>query len=166
MRSRRYALILSALLFVTALAVLPAAAVPPAGAACGALPWLGEATAPVSPADLGQPSFLWKTSCTTSAQCASGQSCDCGQCHETCSVGFRWNCTCQVCYHKCLKGYVFDESICDCAKIRIRIEQETIHLRAVDHPYFDPVELTTTAARSLAAVLLEMADQLDEVVEH
>jgi len=46
--------------------------------------------------------------------------------------------------------------------VRVRIEQETIHLLAMDAPYSDPVELTTTAARSLAAVLLEMADQCDE----
>jgi len=45
--------------------------------------------------------------------------------------------------------------------VRVRIEQETIHLLAVDHPYSDPVELTGSAARSLAAVLLEMADQCD-----
>ena len=46
--------------------------------------------------------------------------------------------------------------------VKVRIEQEAIHLLAVDRPYFDPVELTATAARSLAAVLLEMADQCDE----
>ncbi len=117
MPSRRSALILAALLVVTALAVLPAAAAPPAGAACGALPWLGEAASSVSPAGLGQPPFVLKTSCTTSAQCPSGQSCYCGQCQATCPTSWRYDCFCQVCFAHCPQGYFFDESICNCAVI-------------------------------------------------
>lgn len=116
MRSRRYALILAALLFVTALSVLPASAAGPAGVSCAALPWLGEVASAVSPIDSGQPPFALKTSCTTSAQCPSGQSCNCGLCHTTCFTGFRWNCICQVCY-KCPAGQFFDDSICACAPI-------------------------------------------------
>ncbi len=116
MRSRRYALILGALLFVTALSVLPASAAAPAGASCGALPWLGEAASSMSPVAPGQPPFVVKTSCTTSTQCPSGQSCSCGQCHDSCATGFRWDCACQTCY-KCPARYFFDESLCACAQV-------------------------------------------------
>ena len=45
--------------------------------------------------------------------------------------------------------------------IRIWIEQEAIHLKAIDS-YGDPVELTGASAKQLAARLMEMADRLDD----
>ncbi len=44
--------------------------------------------------------------------------------------------------------------------VRVWIEQEAIHIIAVDRR--DPVELTEVMARELAAALLEMAAQLDD----
>jgi hypothetical protein len=46
--------------------------------------------------------------------------------------------------------------------VRVWIEQETIHLASFDRPHYDPVELTAKMARTLAAKLKELADQLDE----
>jgi hypothetical protein len=46
--------------------------------------------------------------------------------------------------------------------VRVWIEQEAIHMKAVDPKSGDPVELTETMARELAAVLLEMAARLDD----
>lgn len=46
--------------------------------------------------------------------------------------------------------------------VRVWVEQEEIHMIAHDPQYHDPVELTPTMARQLAAVLLEMADRLDD----
>jgi hypothetical protein len=47
-------------------------------------------------------------------------------------------------------------------EVRVWIEQEQIHMIAHDPKYHDPVELTPTMARRLAAVLLEMADRTDD----
>jgi hypothetical protein len=47
-------------------------------------------------------------------------------------------------------------------EVRVWIEQEAIHMIAHDPKYHDPVELTSTMARRLAAVLLEMADRLHD----
>jgi hypothetical protein len=46
--------------------------------------------------------------------------------------------------------------------VRVWIEQEEIHMKAVDRGSRDPVELTPTMARELAAVLLELADRTDD----
>jgi hypothetical protein len=46
--------------------------------------------------------------------------------------------------------------------VRVWIEQEAIHMKAVDRRSRDPVELTEAMARELAAVLLEMAARLDD----
>jgi hypothetical protein len=43
--------------------------------------------------------------------------------------------------------------------VRVWIEQEAIHMIAIDRT--DPVELTEGMAKELAAALLEMAAQLD-----
>jgi hypothetical protein len=40
--------------------------------------------------------------------------------------------------------------------------EEGIYMRAVDSKSRDPVELTSKMAKELAAVLLEMADQLQD----
>ena len=40
------------------------------------------------------------------------------------------------------------------------IEQESIHLRAIERQSGDPVELTADLAKRLGAALLEMADAL------
>lgn len=80
------------------------------------LPWLGE-SASVSPLEPNQTQFLLRTSCTTSAQCPSGQSCNCGQCHFSCNANQRWSCTCQICYNRCPNGYFFDDSLCACSPI-------------------------------------------------
>ena len=45
--------------------------------------------------------------------------------------------------------------------IHVWIEQEAIHLKAID-AYGDPVELTGASAKQLATKLLEMADRLDD----
>jgi hypothetical protein len=42
------------------------------------------------------------------------------------------------------------------------VPDEAIYLKAVDRRSRDPVELTPTMARELAAVLLEMAARLDD----
>lgn len=47
--------------------------------------------------------------------------------------------------------------------VRVWIEQEAIHLIAIDRSSFkDPVELTSTMAIELAEVLLGMASQLKD----
>jgi hypothetical protein len=46
--------------------------------------------------------------------------------------------------------------------VRVWIEQRAIHMIAHDPKYHNPVELTEVMARELAAVLLEMADRLDD----
>ena len=46
--------------------------------------------------------------------------------------------------------------------VRVWFEQEAIHMIAHDPKYHNPVELTESMARELAAVLLEMAAQLDD----
>jgi hypothetical protein len=46
--------------------------------------------------------------------------------------------------------------------VRVWIEQEAIHMIAHDPQYHDPVELTSTMARQLAAVLLDGADRLHD----
>jgi hypothetical protein len=43
--------------------------------------------------------------------------------------------------------------------VRVWIEQEAIHMMAIDHR--DPVELTETMAKRLAEALLEMVAQLE-----
>jgi len=45
--------------------------------------------------------------------------------------------------------------------IRVWIEQEAIHMKAVDHGV-DPVEMTGDEARKLAAKLIEFAEAIDE----
>jgi hypothetical protein len=49
-------------------------------------------------------------------------------------------------------------------QIRVWIEQETIHMLACDTSlsYRDPVELTASSARVLAAKLKELADRIDD----
>jgi hypothetical protein len=116
MISRRYALVAGAFLFVTLLSVLPASAAGQTATSCALLPWEQPATDAVSPLEQGQTQFILKTSCTTSAQCPTGQACHCGQCHAACATGYRWSCTCQVCY-RCPSGYFFDDSLCACAAI-------------------------------------------------
>jgi hypothetical protein len=44
--------------------------------------------------------------------------------------------------------------------VRVWIEQEEIHMKAVDRG--DPVELTPTMAKQLVAALLEMIAQVDD----
>jgi hypothetical protein len=51
---------------------------------------------------------------------------------------------------------LFDGDVC------VWIEQEAIHMKAHDRRSRDPVELTETMARELAAVLLELAARLDD----
>jgi predicted metal-dependent hydrolase len=46
--------------------------------------------------------------------------------------------------------------------VRVWIEQEAIHMKAHDRRSHDPVELTETMAREVAAVLLELAARLDD----
>jgi hypothetical protein len=46
--------------------------------------------------------------------------------------------------------------------VSVWIDQEEIYMKAVDRRSRDPVELTPSEARQLAAVLLEMADRLDD----
>jgi len=46
--------------------------------------------------------------------------------------------------------------------VRRWIEQEAVHMVAHDPKYHDPVELTESMARELAAVLLELAARLDD----
>jgi hypothetical protein len=45
--------------------------------------------------------------------------------------------------------------------VRIWIDQEAIHMKAVD-PHGDPVEITAKTARRLASILASMADKMDE----
>jgi hypothetical protein len=45
--------------------------------------------------------------------------------------------------------------------IRVWIEQEAIHIIAVDLPYLDPVELTCDLARQLVVALQAMVEQLE-----
>ncbi|MGA2849780.1 MAG: hypothetical protein ABSE46_12350 [Terracidiphilus sp.] len=47
-------------------------------------------------------------------------------------------------------------------QVQLWIEQEVIHLRAVDMGYRDPVELTASSARALAAKLIELADRIHD----
>jgi Zn ribbon nucleic-acid-binding protein len=47
-------------------------------------------------------------------------------------------------------------------QVQVWIEQEVIHLRAVDMGYRDPVELTGNSARELAAKLIELADSIGD----
>lgn len=42
------------------------------------------------------------------------------------------------------------------------VEQETIHLKSVERPSGDPVELTPKMAQRLAVVLQEMVDELSD----
>ncbi len=49
--------------------------------------------------------------------------------------------------------------MCD-GDVSVWIEQEAIHLKAVDSKHGDPVELTVGEARQLAAVLLRFADKI------
>ena len=117
MLTRRCTLLAGSLLFLALLSVLPASATGPSSPACGALlPWEAAATGTGNPIEQDQTRFIFNTSCTTSAQCPTGQACHCGQCHDACPLGWRWNCTCQVCY-KCPSGYFFDDSLCVCAAI-------------------------------------------------
>ena len=47
--------------------------------------------------------------------------------------------------------------------VRVWVEpEEAIYMMAVDAKYRAPVELTKKMAKQLAAVLLEMADRLDD----
>jgi len=46
-------------------------------------------------------------------------------------------------------------------EIRIGIEQETIHLKAIDS-HGDPVELTSSMAVELAELLLKLAAQIND----
>jgi hypothetical protein len=47
--------------------------------------------------------------------------------------------------------------------VRVWVEpEEAIYMMAVDPKYRAPVELTSKMAKQLAAVLLEMADRLDD----
>ncbi|MBV9564312.1 MAG: hypothetical protein JOY90_28305 [Bradyrhizobium sp.] len=46
--------------------------------------------------------------------------------------------------------------------VRVWVEQEAIHLIAVERPHLDPVELTGAMAKRLAEALNSMADQLDD----
>jgi hypothetical protein len=46
--------------------------------------------------------------------------------------------------------------------VRVWIEQEAIHMRACDMSNRDPVELTGSSARALAAKLIELADRVDD----
>ena len=120
MLSRRLALVAGSFLFLAFLSVLPAAAAGASTPSCGILPWeqmSAPAAAGLTPVDPAQGlPFTLDTSCTSSSQCPSGQQCHCGQCHDTCPTGWRWNCTCQVCY-KCGPGQFFDDSLCVCAAI-------------------------------------------------
>ena len=46
--------------------------------------------------------------------------------------------------------------------VRVWVEQETIHLIAIDRPYGDPVELTAKMAMKLSSVLADLARRIDE----
>jgi hypothetical protein len=46
--------------------------------------------------------------------------------------------------------------------VRVWVEQEAIHMIAVDRPHLDPVELTASMAKRLAEALTKMAEQLDD----
>lgn len=117
MHFRRSVFVVGVFLLLFALSAHPAAAAPEAVASsCAVVFSEGGTQQAVSPLEPAQAQFILDTSCTTSAQCSTGQTCSCGLCHTTCSLGFRWNCTCQVCY-KCGSGQFFDDSICACAAI-------------------------------------------------
>jgi hypothetical protein len=45
--------------------------------------------------------------------------------------------------------------------VQVWVEQESIHLRACDGAYRDPVEITSKTARQLAERLKELADIID-----
>ncbi len=47
-------------------------------------------------------------------------------------------------------------------EVKMWIEQETIHLRAGDKSYDDPVELTSATARQIAQKLIDLADAIDQ----
>ncbi len=54
-----------------------------------------------------------------------------------------------------------DQSIALCGgDLSVWIEQEAIHIKSVDK-YGDPVELSESEARFLAAQLLRLADKID-----
>jgi hypothetical protein len=46
--------------------------------------------------------------------------------------------------------------------VRIWKEQGAVHIKAIDHPFNDPVELTASMARQLAQKLLLMAEEVEE----
>jgi hypothetical protein len=46
--------------------------------------------------------------------------------------------------------------------VRLSIEQDTIHIIAIDRQDHDPVELAAKTARDLAAQLKQMADKIED----